>query len=69
MAQASSTTTMIRFRCRARTAFCNHAVGAGHEDPQRRRVVDGGQVQHHQGAVQAEAGRGRPVEHAALPYD
>ena len=38
---------------------------AGHENAEGRRVVDGGKVQHHQRSVEAEPGRGRPVEHAA----
>ena len=33
MAQASSTTTMIRFRCRARTALCNQAAAQAMRTP------------------------------------
>ena len=33
MAHASSTTRMIRFRCRARTALCSHAAAQAMSTP------------------------------------
>ncbi len=62
-AQASSTTTSRLGPPPLGQHRLQPAGGAGHQDGQRRGGEHGRQVQRHDRRVQAQAGRGRPVEH------
>ena len=63
---ASSTTTMIRFRCRFRTLQRSRRTRNQHA--QDGRVVDGRQVEDTQGGVEPKFQGGRAVEQQKITY-